>query len=254
MSEIDFSKYLSEDERKVIAEQVFRDVCFQTFQKDAERIFSNAAYHAVYKLVDEQHNGKAGEIIAEKAIKLIDELSVFTVFKRKDFWEKDDSAGYKALNEAIVHNKEKLTNKIATIIIQCQAMARGAGGFQKRPVVGDRSGIQAPRKGRTSRQWRLARAHVRTEFSNQPSSKGVGTVSLLPTRAQVACASGITPAKLSARTKKAIEEIEKRISVLAEPYAEIDNSVVGAQAELEAAFDKFKQYIIETQRYLEESA
>ena len=78
--------------------------------------------------------------------------------------------------------------------------------------------------------------------------------SLAPSRAEIACAGGITPARLSARTKKAIEEIEKRIDALAEPYADIDNSVVGAKAELAAAFEQFKKHILETQKYLEESA
>ncbi len=78
--------------------------------------------------------------------------------------------------------------------------------------------------------------------------------SLAPTRAEISCAGGITPARLSARTNKAIAEIEKRIQALAEPYVEIDNSVVGEQAQLAAAFDKFKAAILETQKYLEEAA
>jgi len=78
-------------------------------------------------------------------------------------------------------------------------------------------------------------------------------MTLFPTRAQTACAGSITPARLRARTDKAIAEIEKRIQALAEPYAEIDNSVQGAQDELAAAFDRFKASIIDTQRYLEET-
>lgn len=77
---------------------------------------------------------------------------------------------------------------------------------------------------------------------------------LLPTRAQVNCAGNITPARLAARTKTAIAEIEKRIEALSLPYEDIDNSVMGAKDELAAAFEKFKLSILETQKYLEETA
>jgi hypothetical protein len=79
-------------------------------------------------------------------------------------------------------------------------------------------------------------------------------MTLVPTRAEQCLPRGITPRTLAARSKKAIEEIEKRIDALAEPYADVDNSVEGARQELAAAFDKSKATILDTQRYLEESA
>lgn len=78
-------------------------------------------------------------------------------------------------------------------------------------------------------------------------------MSLLPTRAEMACAAGITPARLRARSMTAIAEIEKRIDALAAPYEDIDNSLQGARDELAAAFEEFKIRILDTQRYLEET-
>jgi len=114
--EVKFEDYLSEDERKEIVADVFRNMCINSFKKDAERIFSNAAYNAVFNIVNDTFDGKAAQMVAERTQKIIRELSPYTVFKRKDYWEKEDSHGYQVLNEAISNNKELLNNKIAEII------------------------------------------------------------------------------------------------------------------------------------------
>jgi len=64
--------------------------------------------------------------------------------------------------------------------------------------------------------------------------------------------SGTTPRALRARTTKAVAEIRSRIEKLAAPYADVDNSVVGAVSDLSRAFDEFERRIHETQQYLEE--
>jgi transcription termination factor NusB len=116
MSDIDFGQYLSEEERKSIAEDAFRQHCAANFKADAERIFSNTAYHAVEKLVNEAHDGKTAEIIAEKTLEVINRLSEYTVFGRKDSWEKQDSEGYKALNDAIIRHKDAIDERLKKII------------------------------------------------------------------------------------------------------------------------------------------
>ncbi len=114
--EINFEDYLSEEERKNIVANVFMAKCQQKFEKDAERIFQNSAYHVVHEIVNKMHDDKVDEIIAEKAKELIASLSVYSVFRKADYWEKGESEGYKSLNQAVLANKKLLNAKIASLI------------------------------------------------------------------------------------------------------------------------------------------
>jgi len=113
--EIDFGSYLSEDERKEIVADTFRQMCMNEFKKDSERIFSNAAYQVVYKIVDEQFEGNVSNIIAEKSVSLIKNLSSYSVFRSNDYWNKESPA-HKALNEAIEKNKQAVIDRVSEII------------------------------------------------------------------------------------------------------------------------------------------
>lgn len=113
---IDFESYLSEEERKEIIADVFRSMCAYKFKEDAERIFSNAAYEVVYNIVDEQHNGETDRVISDKVKDVIEKLSEYTVFRRKDPWGGSESKGQMALDEAIITLKPQLEQKVSKII------------------------------------------------------------------------------------------------------------------------------------------
>ena len=119
-TEINFSEYLSEEERKEIIAQVFREKCEQQFSKDCERIFSNAAYEIVWKAIDAQHNGNTDKVIAEKALSVIEDLTVWAVFRQKDAWGREESVGYKSLCNAILSNKDVLDSRITQIIAEIE--------------------------------------------------------------------------------------------------------------------------------------
>lgn len=113
--EINLDDYLSEQEKKDIAIEVFRGHCLEKFQKDSERIFSNAAYTTVAKLVDEQierEGGNLDQIIRDKAIQIIGKLSEHSVFKRADHWEKEESAAYKFLQKAVDDNAGLINTRV----------------------------------------------------------------------------------------------------------------------------------------------
>jgi hypothetical protein len=71
--------------------------------------------------------------------------------------------------------------------------------------------------------------------------------SLFPTRADNV---GVKPKVLLARTRKQLAFHRKRLSELARPYAEIDNSVEGALTQLLSAFDDFQAHVIQTADWL----
>lgn len=114
--EINFSEYMSEDEKKQIIADVFRSECLKSFQDDSERIFGNAAYKIVRDMVNDSFNGEAMSLIAEKTKEVIKGLSAYTVFNKKSSWEKEDSEGFKALNNAVADSRGLLASRIEEII------------------------------------------------------------------------------------------------------------------------------------------
>jgi hypothetical protein len=116
MTSIKFEDYLSEQERKDIVADVFRQQCEETVKKDYERIISNSAYAIVKKLVDEQMGGKMEEFIKAKTIDVIEKLGSFTVFNAPTWYDKVPSAGYKMLQEAVIESKPLLKDKIKSLI------------------------------------------------------------------------------------------------------------------------------------------
>jgi len=72
---------------------------------------------------------------------------------------------------------------------------------------------------------------------------------LFPSRAQ---ALGVKPKVLLARTQQALAHHRERLSELARPFAEIDNSVDGALDDLLSAFDDFAAHVTQTAHWLNE--
>lgn len=112
--EVDINEYLSEEDKREIAKEVFKDKV-EKIVNDRERIISNQAYEVLGQMIDDQIDGDVKELIRDKAIKLIDELSVYTVFKSPDYWSKS-SKGYDVLQEVLKENKEKAVKKISGLI------------------------------------------------------------------------------------------------------------------------------------------
>jgi hypothetical protein len=76
--------------------------------KSPERVFSNAAYHVVFKMVDEAVDGDTAQIIRDKAVQLIGNLSESSVFRKSDAWHNEQSKAYTYLNQAVQDNRSVL--------------------------------------------------------------------------------------------------------------------------------------------------
>jgi len=116
--EIDISQYLSEEEKKSIAVEEYRNAIRQLVQVDKERILSNCAYTVVQKLVDDAFNEDLNTILVDKVKDIINNLSSYSVFKRKDAWDKDESKGHKYLESAVEDNKQLIESKVQEIIAE----------------------------------------------------------------------------------------------------------------------------------------
>ena len=113
MSAIAFEDYLTEERKQEIAETAFRDICEEKFRSDAERIFSNAAYKAVWNVVDEAFDGKTAQMVADKIPGIIEGLTEYNVFRAKGAYEREDSPGQIALRAAVERHKGTLGERVA---------------------------------------------------------------------------------------------------------------------------------------------
>lgn len=111
-----FEDYLSEDERKAIVADVFRKGCIDKFKTDHERIFSNAAYGIVTKAMDIMFDTKWRQDLANNAQKVIANLSVTTVFARKNAWDREESEGYKVLEQTMHESRGLIKERVSEVI------------------------------------------------------------------------------------------------------------------------------------------
>ena len=116
---INVDDYLSEETKRDIAEEVFREhleylLRENTRYTEVSTILCNAAYRTIWQQVDEYMGVDAREVIAKKVPELIKELSNYYVFNT-DYRDRK-SVGQQYLDEAIEENKELIKDKTREIV------------------------------------------------------------------------------------------------------------------------------------------
>jgi len=116
--EINISDYVSEEDKREIAQQAFREMCCDDFKNDHERtrIISNAAYKTTYTMVDEAISEPLDCLIRDSTVRIIKELTTYTVFGRKGIYQGSDTKARGILEQCVEDNKEFLNEQIRDII------------------------------------------------------------------------------------------------------------------------------------------
>jgi len=124
--EININDYLSEEEKKEIVIEMFRQQVKKelfksidgTVKSDSEiqRVIGNISHSIVMNEV-QKYIPDCESMIKDKVINTLTnkELS-YQVFKKKDVWDKDESLAIKYMNEAITDCKELFQNRIKDTI------------------------------------------------------------------------------------------------------------------------------------------
>nr|WP_309504331.1 hypothetical protein [uncultured Roseovarius sp.] len=115
-AQINILDHLDQDEMKRIAADAFTAYCVEKFRTDSERIFSNAAYGAVRKMVDEAFDGRALDLVTENTKRVITQMSAHTVFGSKGVYDREDTAGRKAITAAVTKHNQRIENRVAALI------------------------------------------------------------------------------------------------------------------------------------------
>ncbi len=114
--EIDLNDYLTYDDRKEMARDVFRAACARQTQADFERIISNSAYFLVADLVNQHFSGEMVEILKAKTIHVIENLSSHTVFYPPSAWDRAASKGFEHLQTLLDEQKPLIADRLKTVI------------------------------------------------------------------------------------------------------------------------------------------
>ena len=97
---VDVYDIVSEEEIKTAVLEAIQSLVVRQFggkESNLNRLVTNLSYQYVYDMVDRQYDGKLDELLKSKISDVINGLSEFTVFHKKDAWETEESAAYKIL-------------------------------------------------------------------------------------------------------------------------------------------------------------
>lgn len=119
---INIDNYLSEEEKKEIAIEVFKErIRSEMFksnegsvQSDSEiqRIVGNISHEIVMGEV-QKHIPDFEKLIIEKVSKILSEDNLsYQVFKKKDAWDRDESLAVTYINQAIIENRDLFKGRI----------------------------------------------------------------------------------------------------------------------------------------------
>jgi hypothetical protein len=105
--EINIDEYITEEEKKLIAKEAFKEACWLKFKDEdtVKRIISNSAYDIVYRMVDESFNMELEYFLQDRVVELVKNLSEYHLFKRPDAWSRESNSAYQILERALIDNK-----------------------------------------------------------------------------------------------------------------------------------------------------
>jgi hypothetical protein len=109
---INVEDYLDKEEiKELISYEISKSA-----KNDAERILSNTAYGVVFEAVDKALDNNAKDIIKEKVLDCINNLSEFDVFRRANAWDKESSVGQEIVDNALVDNTSEIYGRVKSAI------------------------------------------------------------------------------------------------------------------------------------------
>ena len=113
---INFKDYLSDEEIKEIIIDELRKEAREHFcnEKEFTRILTNISYYELWNKIEEEVPNSR-DIIKEKVIEELNEISSYDVFRRKGEFNNCNSLAYDILEKYVDENKNIIENKVKDI-------------------------------------------------------------------------------------------------------------------------------------------
>lgn len=105
------------EEIKEVGKDAIKQCIHDTYRKesDVQKLITNLSYKEVFAMVDDTINDDLETMIREKVIKLIDELSSYSVFRNADSFEKA-SKGYIIMEDETEKARPLIKERVEEII------------------------------------------------------------------------------------------------------------------------------------------
>lgn len=117
---VNIEDYLSEEEMKEECKYVIRKIIYETYSKESSqnRLISNLSYEFLFKEISECINEDAKTLITKQVIELIKQPDNirYLLFRKKDAWDKEDSIGYKILEQSVKDSENLIKEKVIEAI------------------------------------------------------------------------------------------------------------------------------------------
>lgn len=117
--ELNILDYVSSEEIKdAVLGAIKSSVAMQYSGQETElnRMVTDISYELVFEMVNKQFDGNLKQILKDKTFEIINDLSSYTVFRRKSEWEKEDSIATKILNEECANLRPIIKQKVEEIV------------------------------------------------------------------------------------------------------------------------------------------
>lgn len=112
---IKLDEYLSKEEIKEIASTEIRTAIrahFSGSDSNLERVVTNLCYSFVWKMIDEQLDNSLEEKLKDSITGILDGMSEYLLFRKRNAWEKEDSKAYKILQDEVEKNKHIIAARV----------------------------------------------------------------------------------------------------------------------------------------------
>lgn len=110
--EIDIMKYITDDQIGEIVANVVRDKVRETCIESLSTMISNAAYKIVWEMVNEQFNDKLENMLKDKVVEIINNMSSFNVFHWKTYNYDTNSRGADIVDETVNGMRNEIAEKV----------------------------------------------------------------------------------------------------------------------------------------------
>lgn len=112
---INLERYLNDDEIKLIVKEEFRNNIQENLKRNGVTTWiANLGYQNVLEIINTEIP-EYESLVKEKTKEVIEGLTSYSVFRKKDLVDNEDSLGQKYLEQAVENNKEIINQKIINI-------------------------------------------------------------------------------------------------------------------------------------------
>lgn len=114
--EININDYISEEEKKEIVTELFKENVRKIFsvEQEIERVITNFGYNLYGKILNENVQDFESKI-TQKVIDCIESETPWGLFRKKDVWHTEESKAYTYLQNAVEENKDLINERVKQI-------------------------------------------------------------------------------------------------------------------------------------------